>query len=114
MKINAIIPVIIVALSASLAMPVKSDDIGKPGTPNGPPAGIAPVTVTLESVLRAYEAARGITAHPTLTDIEQGTINAYGMHGTYRDVYAGLRSGSLAYKSRTFTICYRKVIANSC
>lgn len=71
-----------------------ADDIGKPGTPNGPPAGISPVTVTLQSVLRAYDTAIGITAHPTVTDVEDGTIAAYGMTGTYHDVYAGLRAGS--------------------
>jgi len=72
----------------------RADDLGKPGTPNGPPAGITPVTVTLQTVLHAHDVAMGIAAHPTVTDIEQGTITAYGLTGTYRDVYAGLRAGS--------------------
>lgn len=77
-----------------------ADNIGKPGTPNGPPLGIAPVTVTLQSVMRTYDTAVGIAAHPTVTDVEDGTISAYGITGTYHDVYAGLRSGS-DYSSTT-------------
>ena len=88
---------ILAAAFAALASAVgvaQADDVGKPGTPNGPPAGIQPVTVTLQSVLHAHDTAMGITAHPTVTDIEQGTITAYGLTGSYRDVYAGLRAGS--------------------
>jgi len=82
------------AAIACLGGLANADDIGKPGTPNGPPTGITPVTITLRSVLRAHDKATGIISHPTVTDIEEGTIHAYGMIGTYRDVYAGLRPNS--------------------
>ena len=97
MKSIALVLSALLTVGVSLALPAKADDIGKPGTPNGPPVGISPVTdtrVTMQSLLRAYEEAKGIIAHPTMTDIEQGTISAYGLRGTYRHVYAGLRSGS--------------------
>jgi aspartyl protease len=92
-KIGALVAAAILAF-VSLRGAALGDDIGKPGTPNGPPASIAPVSVTLQTVLRAYDTAAGISAHPTVTDVEEGTIAAYGTTGTYRDVYAGLRSGS--------------------
>lgn len=87
---------ILAATVAALACAggAMADDVGKPGTPNGPPAGIQPVTVTLQAVLHMHDTAMGISAHPTVTDIEQGTITAYGLTGKYRDVYAGLRAGS--------------------
>ena len=53
----------------------KADDIGKPGTPNGPPS-TAPITVTLKSVFHTHDTAMAV------------------MTGKYRDVYAFLRAGS--------------------
>ncbi len=82
-----------IAMALGAASPARADSIGGPGSSNGPPAGITPVTVKLQTVLDNYDAALGSATHRSVTDIEQGTITAYGLAGTYRDVYAGLHYG---------------------
>jgi hypothetical protein len=74
------------------AATVRADDSSKPVSPDGPPPGIVPVSIKLQTVLDANDAAVGRLAHKSITDVEQGTISAYGFIGTYKDVYAGLHS----------------------
>lgn len=85
-----------ILLPAVLAMFVSSAalgaDLGKPGSSNGPPVGITPVTIKLQTVLDANDAAVGRFAHKSITDVEVGTISAYGLTGKYKNVYAGLHS----------------------
>jgi Aspartyl protease len=74
------------------AAAVQADDSSKPVSPDGPPPGIVPVSIKLQTVLDANDAAVGRLAHKSITDVEEGTISAYGFIGTYKDVYAGLHS----------------------
>src|SRR5579863_4418514 len=70
-----------------------ADDVGKPGASDGPPVGISPVTIKLQTVLDDNDTANGGLQHRSVTDIESGTITAYGLTGTYRHVFVGLHSG---------------------
>jgi hypothetical protein len=79
----------LVLTSSSIAL---ADDIGRPGATDGPPVGIASAPIKLQSVFDANDSARGGMAHKSITDVETGTITAYGLTGRYRDVYAGLHS----------------------
>jgi len=90
MKFGAIVVAVVILFGAARA---AADDLDKPGTSNGPPAGISPVSIKLQSVLDANDAAVGRLAHKSITDVEEGTISAYGLTGTYRHVYAGLHAG---------------------
>jgi hypothetical protein len=80
-------------LTMFVCTPARSDDLGKPGSSDGPPLGISPVSIKLQTVLDASDLAVGRLAHKSITDVESGTISAYGLSGSYKDVYAGLHGG---------------------
>src|SRR5215472_10236626 len=78
-----------------------AEGVGRPGANDGPPLGISPVTIKLQSVLDANDAAVGRLVHRSITDVEVGTLSGYGLTGTYRDVYAGLHSGDDYFSTET-------------
>ena len=50
------------------------------------PPGIAPTSVTLKTVLDSHLKAVGKPSSPIQTEIETGTVNEYGLTGTYKTV----------------------------
>lgn len=82
-----------ILLTLLIASAARADGVGRAGANDGPPLGIASVSIKLQSVLDANDAAVGRTTHKTITDVEEGMISEYGMMGHYRAVYAGLHSG---------------------
>ena len=67
--------------------------------PDAPPPGVVPATVKLQTVLDAADTAVGSQAHRSITDVEMGTIDAYGIAGTYRDVYTSLHEDADYHRS---------------
>ena len=97
--INAIMVTILFFAGAA---PALADDVGKAGASDGPPLGITPVTIKLQSVLDANDEAVGRQNHRSITDVEEGTIRAYGLAGKYRDVYSGLHYGDDYRSTQSF------------
>lgn len=87
---SSIIAVLFLAITTSATF---ADGPDKAGSNNGPPAGIAPVTIKLQTVLDNFDEAIGRQSHRSITEVETGTLSEYGMSGKFRDVYAGLHSG---------------------
>lgn len=80
------------AVAAVMFGTARAGAINRPLVYDDPPPGIVPVTIKLQSVLDASEAAIGRTEHKIITEVEEGTIGAYGLTGRYRKVYAGLHA----------------------
>jgi hypothetical protein len=66
---------------------------------DAPPPGIRSTAVKLQTVLDANDEAVGSLTHRSTTNIETGTLQAYGLSGTFRNVYTGLHSSSDYHKS---------------
>jgi aspartyl protease len=87
---GSILLAVALALLVQASAAAGAPDIGNPGTSNGPPLGITPATIKLQTILDRNDAVVGRVAHKSITHVQVGTITAYGLTGTFRDVYAGL------------------------
>lgn len=80
------LPLVFACLTAwppTLVLAASSDD---------PPPGIKQTSLKLQTVLDANDAAVGSLAHRSITSIEAGRIQAYGMAGRFRDAYTSLHA----------------------
>ena len=68
--------------------PVMSGHTDLAAAQNAVP-GLRPTTVTLQQVLNDYKKALGTSQPPITSEIEQGTINEYGLGGTFYDITRG-------------------------
>jgi len=70
-------------------------------SPDGPPQGIEPTSLKLQTVLDANDDAVGTREHRSITHVETGRIQAYGLAGTFRDEYVSLHAAADYHTSIT-------------